>query len=316
MSRGWLIKLLLVLLLLAPTVHLAQADAGIRVVFVTHGQPSDPYWTIIKNGMNEAAAKLGATVEYDAPGSFDLAQMNALIKNAVASRPDGLVVSIPDEKILGPAVKAATAAGVPVIIIDSGSPSLAKKLGALFFMGQSEFGAGIEAGHRARELNVRHAVCIDHEVGNVSLEARCHGFSSGLGANVPVLETTLQPGAVERDLAAYLAANPQTDFILGLGTVVAESAIDVVGKVPADQRPQIAAFDISPKVLAAIADGRMLWTIDAQPYLMGYVPVVMFDLLKRYKLQPVVPDGLYATGPSFVGKADAIALQGLASGVR
>ena len=69
-------------------------------------------------------------------------------------------------------------------------------------------------------------------------------------------------------------------------------------------------------VLAAIAGGQMLWTIDAQPYLMGYVPVMMFDLLKRYKLRPVVADGLYATGPSFVEKADAIALQSLAPGVR
>jgi simple sugar transport system substrate-binding protein len=316
MSREWLIKILLTLLLLIPAARFAQADPAMRVVFVTHGQPSDPYWTIIKNGMNEAAAKVNATVEYEAPASFDLGQMQTLIDDAVASRPDGLVVSVPDEKALGPAIKAATAAGVPVIIIDSGSPSLAKKLGALFFMGQSEFGAGIEAGHRARELNIKHAVCIDHEVGNVSLEARCHGFSSGLGSNVPVLQTSLQPGAVERDLAAYLAANPQTDFILGLGTVAAESAIDVVRTIAADRRPRIASFDLSPKVLSAVADGSMLWTIDAQPYLMGYVPVVTFDLLKRYKLQPVVADGLYATGPSFVEKADAIALQTLAPGVR
>lgn len=316
MSRGWFFRLLFSVLLFFPAAGAALADDGIRVVFVTHGQPDDPYWTIIKNGMNEAAAKLGASVEYHAPESFDLDQMKKLVDDAAASHPDGLVVSVPDEKILGPAIRAATAANVPVIIIDSGSPSLAKKLGALFFMGQSEFGAGIEAGHRARELNIKHAVCVDHEVGNVSLEARCHGFSSGLGTNVPVLKTTLQPGAVEHDLAAYLAANPDTDFVLSLGTVVAETAIDVVGKLPADRRPQIASFDISAKVLAAIAEGRMLWTIDAQPYLMGYVPVVMFDLLKRYKLHPVVADGLYATGPSFVEKADAIALQSLAPGVR
>ncbi|MBI2253910.1 MAG: sugar ABC transporter substrate-binding protein [Proteobacteria bacterium] len=315
MCRRWLIKLLVSLSLLFPLVTAAQAGPGIRVVFVTHGQPADPYWTIIKNGMNDAAAKLGISVEYRAPASFDLAEMKKLIDEAAASHPDGLVVSVPDEKALGLSIKAA-AAKMPVIIIDSGSPSLAKKLGALFFMGQSEFGAGIEAGHRARELNVQHAVCVDHEVGNVSLEARCHGFSSGLGSNVPVMRTTLQPGAVERDLDAYLAAHPDTDFILSLGTVAAEAAIDVVGKMPSDRRPKIAAFDISSKVLAAVADGRMLWTIDAQPYLMGYVPVAMFDLLKRYKLRPVVTDGLFATGPSFVEKADAAALQLLAPGVR
>jgi simple sugar transport system substrate-binding protein len=316
MSRRWLIKLLLSLSLLSPMMAGARAEPGMRVVFVTHGQPTDPYWTIIKNGMNEAAAKLGVAVEYHAPVSFDLDQMKKLIDSAAATHPDGLVVSVPDEKVLGPSIRAATAAHIPVIIIDSGSPTLAKKLGALFFMGQAEFGAGIEAGHRARELNVRHAVCVDHEVGNVSLEARCHGFSSGLGVNVPVLQTTLEPGALERDLGAYLEAHPDTDFILSLGTVAAETAIDIVARMPDGKRPKTAGFDISPKVLAAVADGRMLWTIDAQPYLMGYVPVMMFDLLKRYKLHPVVTDGLYATGPSFVDKADAIALQSLGPGVR
>ena len=86
-------------------------------------------------------------LDYTAFGG--LREMKALIDGAAASRPDGLVVSVPDDKALGPAIKSATAAHIPVILIDSGSPSLAKKLGALYFMGQPEFGAGIEAGRRA-----------------------------------------------------------------------------------------------------------------------------------------------------------------------
>ncbi len=312
MSRIWVIKLLLSLFLWVALIDIGQADSGTRVVFITHGQPDDPYWAIIKNGMNEAAAKFGVQVKYRAPRSFDLAEVKQLIDEAVATHPDGLVVTAPDDKILAPSIKAAIAAHIPVIIIDSGSPSLAKKLGALFFMGQSEFGAGIEAGHRARELNIKHPVCLDHEVGNVSLEARCHGFSSGLGEGVPVVQTALPRAAIEKDLIAYLGKHPETDFILGLGILGAEAAIDAVGKLPADRRPKIAGFDISAKVLTAIAGGNMLWTIDAQPYLMGYVPVVTFELLKRYKLRPVVPDG----GPSFVEKEDAAALQALAPGVR
>ena len=37
-------------------------------------------------------------------------------------------------------------------------------------------------------------------------------------------------------------------------------------------------------------------------YLMGYIPVVQFDLMKRYKLAPIAD---YPTGPGFVGKAEA-----------
>nr|WP_298684843.1 sugar ABC transporter substrate-binding protein [uncultured Dongia sp.] len=289
----------------------------LRIVFVTHGQSADPYWKIIKNGLNDAAATYGATVEYHAPATFSTSKMRSMIDTAVASRPDGLVVSVPDEVALGPAVKAATAAGIPVVIIDSGGPTLAKSLGALFFMGQSEFGAGLEAGRRAHDLDVKRPVCVDHEIGNVSLEARCHGFSSGLGFPVPVLETNLDPAAARQHLEQYLTTNPDTDFILTLGASTAEVALAIAGGMPAAVRPMLGTFDISPQVLDAVADGRMLWAIDSQPYLMGYVPIVTFSLLKKYKLMPVRTDHFYPTGPSFVEEHDALAMKALAeAGIR
>lgn len=316
-SRGRFLSLLTILVMLCGFLCGPSLADGTRVVFVTHGQSSDPYWTIIKNGMNEAATKLGVTVEYHAPATFSTAEMQNMIAAAVATRPDGLVVSMPDEKALSPAVKAATAAGIPVIIIDSGGPTLAKNLGALFFMGQVEFGAGIEAGRRAHDLDIKHPVCIDHEVGNVSLEARCHGFSSGLGFKVPVLETTLDPEVTRKRLKDYLAQHPETDFILTQGTVAAETTLDTIAAMPGDARPLLGTFDMSPKVLDAVADGRILWAIDAQPYLMGYIPVVTFDLLKQNKLKPVRQDYMYPTGPSFVEREDALAMKALAqAGIR
>ena len=58
----------------------------------------------------------------------------------------------------------------------------------------------------------------------------------------------------------------------------------------------------------------MEWGIDAQQYLMGYIPVVVFDLMKRYKLAPIAD---YPTGPGFVTKAEAASVIDLAKqGVR
>ena len=73
-------------------------------------------------------------------------------------------------------------------------------------------------------------------------------------------------------------------------------------------------FDLSPTILQAVDAGKMEWGIDAQQYLMGYVPVMMFDLMKRYKLQPVAD---FPTGPGFVGKAEAASVIELsAKGIR
>ena len=63
---------------------------------ITHGQAADPYWSVVKNGVDAAAKTQGVKAEYLAPETFDMVQMAQLIDAAVASKPDGLVVSIPD----------------------------------------------------------------------------------------------------------------------------------------------------------------------------------------------------------------------------
>ncbi|MCC2665566.1 MAG: sugar transporter substrate-binding protein [Geminicoccaceae bacterium] len=79
-----------------------------RFVVVSHGQASDPFWSVVKNGVDQAAEDLGVTVEYRAPDTFDMVQMGQLIDAAVASQPDGLVVSVPDRPSTRPARAAAS----------------------------------------------------------------------------------------------------------------------------------------------------------------------------------------------------------------
>ena len=72
---------------------------------------------------------MGLDVPYQAPQSFELVAMQQLIESAVAAEPEGLVVSIPDAEALGPAIKDAVAAGIPVISMNSGL-EVSRKLGA------------------------------------------------------------------------------------------------------------------------------------------------------------------------------------------
>src|SRR4029453_6561306 len=93
----------------------AQAADKMRVIFITHGQAGDPYWNAIKNGLAEAAKTFNADVQYEAPDVFDMTAMGKMIDSAVATHPDGIVVSIPDADALRAPIGAAIAAGIPVI---------------------------------------------------------------------------------------------------------------------------------------------------------------------------------------------------------
>ena len=296
------------LTLLSAAAGFAAADET-RVVFVTHGQSGDPYWSVVKNGMDDAAKTLGVKAEYLAPETFDMAKMAQMIDAAAASKPDGLVVSIADPAALSEPVKNAVAAGIPVIVIDSGGGKLTKELGGLLYLGQSEYEAGVLAGERVKKLNVTKAVCSNHEVGNVSLDDRCAGFAKGLGVDVPVLNGVMDPTEMKSRITAYLKTNPDTQFILAVGINSGEPGLAAIDELGLTGKVKIGTFDLSPTILRATADGKMEWGIDAQQYAMGYVPVVMFDLLKKYKIAPIAD---YPTGPGFVTKDTAASVIDLA----
>ena len=105
----------------------SAADA-IHIIVVSHGQANDPFWSVVKNGVVAGAKDMGVTVDYRAPETFDMVAMSQLIDAAVNQKPAGLIVSIPDASALGPSIKKAVAAGIPVISMNSGS-DVSKSLG-------------------------------------------------------------------------------------------------------------------------------------------------------------------------------------------
>lgn len=289
------------LAILTSTATIAAADQT-HVVFVTHGQSGDPYWSVVKNGMDDAAKLLGVKAEYLSPETFDMAKMSQMIDAVTASKPDGMVVSIPDEAAISGAVKNAVAAGIPVIVIDSGGSKLTHDLGGLLFMGQDEFQAGVAAGEKIKALGITKAVCSNHEVGNSSLDDRCNGFQKGLGVPVPVLNGVMDPTEMKNRVIAYLNAHKDTQFILAVGATGAEPMLVALKEMGLEGKVKTGTFDLSPNVLQAIVDGKMEWGIDAQQYAMGYIPIAMFDLWKKYKISPIAD---YPTGPGFVTKDTA-----------
>jgi len=284
--------------------QVAQRDY--RFVVVSHGQSSDPFWSVAANGVNAAAKDMGVTVEYQAPGTFDMVEMSQIIEAAVASQPDGIVVTIPDADALGPAIQAAVAAGVPVISMNSGSDVFAS-LGVLVHVGQTEYEAGLIAGQEMSKEGVTTAICVNQEVGNTALDLRCQGFSDGLGGSVDVIPVDLaDPTGAQEAVAGALQANSGIDGILTLGptgAVPALAALDAAGQLGT---MKIATFDLGPDVLQAIVDGNMLFAIDQAQYLQGYLPIVLLtQFLETGALPLGSVDRVILTGPQLVTAATA-----------
>jgi simple sugar transport system substrate-binding protein len=286
----------------AVAMSVASAASAQEIVVVTHGQANDPFWSVVKNGVDMAAEHTGANVEYRAPETFDMVAMSSLIDAAVNTEPDGIAVSIPDADALGPAIERAVAAGIPVISLNSGS-DVADQLGALLHVGQDEYEAGFAAGEELAAMGGTTGLCVNHEVGNVALDLRCQGFADGFGGAVDVLPTTNDPTEIESKVRASLDSNEDIDTVMALGaslagepTVAAVNAMGLTGEV------MVASFDLSASFLEAVAAGEAAFAIDQQQFLQGYLPVVFLAMNARYGL---VPGGDVPSGPNLVTQEKA-----------
>ena len=113
---------------------------------------------------------------------------------------------------------------------------------------------------------------------------------------------TIDPTEVSNAVKAYLTANPDTDGVLTLGPTAAEPTLAALEEIEMLDQVKFGTFDLSPAVLEAIDAGKMMFAIDQQQYLQGYLPI---QLLKLNELYGLMPAGVVMTGPGFVDQDNA-----------
>jgi simple sugar transport system substrate-binding protein len=267
----------------------------ISVVFVTASQPNDPFWNVVKRGAEDAGADLGVDVQYIGSETFDLTRMVQSLEATIASAPSGIVVPIYDYSVLEAPIQKAIDAGIPVIEIGSAI----QPPGSLVTIGSDDYEAGKIAGERAAAAGATSILCVNSEPGNVGLEERCRGMTDGAPdatvtqAGIP----STDPAAFQQQLRAALMADEAIDTVITSGPVEADLAMQVLAEGGLVDRVQLATFDLSPVVLEAIDDGSILFALDQQQYLMGYLPVVIFANQAKHLVSPV---GRILTGPGVV----------------
>jgi simple sugar transport system substrate-binding protein len=231
--------------------------------------------------------------------------MRARIDAAVASRPDGLVVSIPSRG-LEQSIRRAVRAGIPVVSINSGSNEF-RRLGVLAHVGQPEDRAGAGAGRRLARSGVRRGLCVNHEIGNAGLDLRCRAFARALrraGGTAEVVSVDVQDRAGTRRRLADTIRTRRIDGVLALNTDGASATVEALGSGPLADRVTVASFDLSPEVLDAIRAGRIAFAVDQQAYLQGYLPIML--LTQRIRFGLFAAEGeVIPTGPSYVTKETA-----------
>jgi simple sugar transport system substrate-binding protein len=289
------------------SVDLTQSK-DITIAVITHGE-GDSFWAVVKKGAEQAGKDLGVTVKYSESNNNPEEQAQ-LIEAAITEEVDGIAVSAPDPDAITDPVKTAVDAGIPVITINSGAEESAD-MGAITHVGQTESIAGEGAGAQLKEAGATKIICIIHEQGNVGLNQRCEGAKKGFGGEVENLQVAgiSDVSTTLTEIQSKLESDDSIDGVLALNPDIAVAARDAVAG--AGSEAKVATFDLSGDVIKAIQNDEILFAVDQQQYLQGYLPVV-FLTLNKTNLNTVGGGLPVLTGPGFVTKENAAEIEKLA----
>jgi simple sugar transport system substrate-binding protein len=276
----------------------AQNAGQLKVAVITHGGSGDAFWSVVKNGGEQAGKDLGVSVTYSSDG--DPGAQAKLIDNAVAQKVGGLVVSMANPDALQTSIENAVKAGIPVITINSGSAK-SKEFGALAHVGQEESIAGEQAGAKLKAAGKSKLLCVIHEAGNIGLTQRCDGATKGFGTVTNLQVDLNNPTDVQSRIKGALQADSSIDAVLALNPQVAVLA--VAAAKDAGSKAQVATFDLNADVATAIKSGDVLFAVDQQQYEQGYLPIVMLKLYVD-NANTLGGGSPVLTGPGFVDKSN------------
>ena len=270
------------------------------VALVTHQAPGDAFWDIVRKGAQAAADKDNIKLVYSADPNAG--QQATLVQNAIDQKVDGIAITLAKPDAMKDVVAKATAAGIPVVGLNSGLSDW-KKLGLQQFFGQDESVAGEAFGKKLNEVGSKKAVCVIQEQGNVGLTQRCDGVKKTFTGKLEILNVngTDMP-SVKSTITAKLNQDKAIDYVVTLGASYALTAVQSVGD--AGSKAKVATFDLNKEMTDAITKGDVQFAVDQQPYLQGYLAVDSMWLFKNNGNYSGGGEQPVLTGPAFVDKSN------------
>ena len=234
-----------------------------------------------KMGMQKVGEELGVKTEYVGPAEYDMNAMIAAFEQAIAKKPQGIVV-VGYEESLNSTVRKALDAGIPVVAVDGDLPNS----GRLAFVGTGNVNAGRAGGeYLANTIGGKGKVAIMTKPGQQNLEERIAGYREVLSKYpnieiVQIADTQSDPVVAAQAAAALLQRFPDLAGIAcveaagGSGAATAVKEAGLVGKV------KIISMDRGNDVIAAIEEGVITASVAQQTALMPYYATqILYNLV-------------------------------------
>ena len=257
-----------------------------KFVFVNH-VTTNPFFVPTQYGAADASALLGTTYQWTGSKDSIVPEMVNTTNAAISAKADGIAVSVIDVKAFKDPVDKALDAGIPVVSYNADGAVGNPGSNRLAYIGQDLFTSGVELGKRIASLvSGGDVVGFIATPGSLNIQPRIDGAKQAIQqSGKPITFASVASGAElpqeNTTIDAYYQGHKS---LKGMFAVDAGSTSNV-GKIMAKyglKSKGVAAggFDLVPDTLSAIKAGNLDFTIDQQPYLQGFLPVLYLYLYK------------------------------------
>ena len=252
-------------------------------VFVNH-VTTNPFFVPTQYGIEDAQALLGTTSQWTGSEKSVVSEMVDAINTAISGNADGIAVSVVDPVAFNEPIQKALDNGIPVIAYNANGEGPGTNP-ALAYVGQDLFQSGVEMGKRIVSLVDEGLVALFIATpGQLNIQPRIDGAKQAIedsGANIEIQQVTTGTELPEERSRIEAWYNGHQD-VAGMFAVDAGSTQGVAQVMEQfglhDKGVRAGGYDLLPEILKLIKAGHMDFTLDQQPYLQGFLPVMQLYL--------------------------------------
>jgi ribose transport system substrate-binding protein len=305
----------------------ALADDKTLVLAAIPKSTGGEFWETVARGAKKAAIDLGITLKWEGTVTeTEIAEQNKIIENMVNLGVKGIALAPLNQKAMRRQVENAVAAGIPVVIFDSGVDGTAHSSFVATDNKQGGVIGGTELVRLIGDKKGAKVMCMRFVQGTGSTEARAAGFIETAKAAGFIVAADPYPDQGTIEGCKTAAANTLEKFVkngvLELDGIFAAnlyssigvaSALDDLRKAGVKVTLKFVGFDTSKKLVEEVQAGKINALVAQNPEKMGYLAVeTLYKVVKKEKVPPMVDTGtVLVTREKLEKDADVRKLVGL-----
>ena len=252
-----------------------------KFVFVNH-VTTNPFFVPTRYGAEDACKLLGCSYQWTGSENSNVNEMVNAFNTAITGGADGIAVALVDKKAFNQPTDAALKAKIPVVSYNADEPSNSR----LAYIGQDLFVSGVEMGKKIQGLVPSGDVALFIATpGQSNIQPRIDGALSILkkvsGIKTHVITTGAALPAELSVIDSYAQSHPQTKGYFAVDAGSTQGLAQTIQKQKLrDKDVKGGGYDLLAPTTKLLAGDQIDFTIDQQPYLQGFLPVLELYLAK------------------------------------